>query len=228
MGTEYLKNGTEVVTGRRGFSAAGPLLAAFSRAKKDDSALDIGSGCGIILLWLYDRGCRGRMTALEKDAEQSELCRLNLERSGADAETLLCDARAFEPDIKYDLALCNPPFFSGGKLPEDCYRAAARHALTLGFGDAAASAARSLKSGGRYCVCCTPERLGDMLLAVSAAGFTPLRSRLCTHTAGARPFLALLEAVLGGDAGKAMLTMPALELDSAEGKEILRGKGNER
>ncbi|MEA4911072.1 MAG: methyltransferase [Oscillospiraceae bacterium] len=205
MKTERLPGGTGVyVEGGVGFSADALFLAHFS-ALRGGRALDIGTGCGILPLALFDGGFRGSFTGLEINETAAALARRGAEENALPFEVLRCDARSFRTSAKYDAALCNPPYFESGRASADPYRAAARHALTLSLAQAAAAARRSLKEGGRFFVCFAPARLAYLFAALAENDFFIKRLRFVRERAGDDAWLALIDAVYRGGEGLAVL-----------------------
>jgi tRNA1Val (adenine37-N6)-methyltransferase len=80
------------------------------------SILDIGAGTGLIALMLAQRTMAGIIDAIETDAMAFEQCVENFEASPW-ADRLFCYHAslkdfAAEVDVRYDLIVSNPPFFS--------------------------------------------------------------------------------------------------------------------
>lgn len=68
MGVEILDNGTRVLTAPGAtFGTDALLLARFAQPRRNERALDLCSGCGIVSLVWHDAGHRGPCTALEID-----------------------------------------------------------------------------------------------------------------------------------------------------------------
>lgn len=98
--------------------AAGPVA----------TAVDLGTGSGIVALLLAWRGVR--VTAVERDRAWLELARRNVARSGLPVTVVEGDARRWRgPPV--DAVVCNPPWFdpAAGPIPADPMRAAARATL---------------------------------------------------------------------------------------------------
>lgn len=95
----------------------GVLLGAWtSLGHRPYSVLDIGTGTGVIALMLAQRSNADTIDALEIDASAYEQCVDNFEASPW-GDRLFCyhaDLEEFVNEIgdKYDLIVCNPPFYS--------------------------------------------------------------------------------------------------------------------
>ena len=71
---ETLAHGTKVcINSTHRFGTDAFLLSDFCQVKYAQTALDIGSGCGIIPLRWKDRGHKGMAVALEIDADGTAL-----------------------------------------------------------------------------------------------------------------------------------------------------------
>ena len=121
MGVEILDNGTRVLTAPGAtFGTDALLLARFAQPRRNERALDLCSGCGIVSLVWHDAGHRGPCTALEIDPAASALCTAALaENTDAAHIAPVCgDLRqlctAGPEQGQYDFAACNPPYFTAG------------------------------------------------------------------------------------------------------------------
>ncbi|MBA9002550.1 DUF7059 domain-containing protein [Thermomonospora cellulosilytica] len=94
------------VVGSGGASAG---LAQLVAHRAVDSALDLGTGCGVQVLHLADRA--RRITATDLNPRALELARMSFALSGVDGVELL-EGSLFEPvaDRRFDLIVSNPPF----------------------------------------------------------------------------------------------------------------------
>lgn len=95
----------------------GVLLGAWSSLEKNPfSILDVGAGTGILSLMLAQRSRAQLIDAIEIDDQAYEQCVENFEQSPW-GDRLFCyhaSLEEFAEDIedKYDLIICNPPFYS--------------------------------------------------------------------------------------------------------------------
>ena len=126
MGVEILDNGTRVLTAPGAtFGTDALLLARFAQPRRNERALDLCSGCGIVSLVWHDAGHRGPCTALEIDPAASALCAAALaENTDAAHIAPVCgDLRQFctagPEQGQYDFAACNPPYFTAGPRSPD-------------------------------------------------------------------------------------------------------------
>ena len=206
MDVEILDNGTRVLTAPGAmFGTDALLLGRFAQPRRDERALDLCSGCGIVALLWHDAGHRGPCTALEFDPAASALCGQAAAENGAEHITPVCaDLRQFctagPEQGQYDFAACNPPYFAAGRSP-DKRRAEARHTDSCTTADAVDCARRALRDGGRFLLCQRPEQLAEVLSTLRAARLEPKRLAFVKNRPDAAPWLFLVEAQKGRKTG---------------------------
>jgi len=99
--------------------------------------LDIGAGTGLLSLMLAQRTNKCLIDAIELDEDAAKQTQENFKNSPWN-ERLHCihaDAKTFLFDKKYDLIICNPPFFKNSLLGDDAKRNQARHTLSFSLED---------------------------------------------------------------------------------------------
>ena len=99
----------------------------------------------------------------------------------------------------------------------------ARDERTCTMQDICAAMAYLTRWGGSAALVHRPERLSELLCALTDAGLEPKRLRTVAHTAHAAPSLVLVEARRGGKPGLKLL--PPLALcapDGTDSEEIRR------
>ena len=206
MSVEILDNGTRVLTAPGAmFGTDALLLGRFAQPRRDERALDLCSGCGIVALLWHDAGHRGPCTALEFDPAASALCGQAAAENGAEHITPVCaDLRQFctagPEQGQYDFAACNPPYFAAGPRSPD-KRAEARHTDSCTTADAVDCARRALRDGGRFLLCQRPEQLAEVLSTLRAARLEPKRLAFVKNRPDAAPWLFLVEAQKGRKTG---------------------------
>lgn len=177
------------------------LLADFCEAHRGWSACDLGSGCGVLILSLWDKGVRGALAGVELDATAAELLAGGAHASGAEISSYHGDLRHYRPNRLCDLVVANPPYFTTGLLPPVEQRANARHQLTSSIHDFCHTAARIIKTRGRFCVCYPASQLAELMQALQANRLQPKRMRLARKSPNAAPWLVLMDARKDGGCG---------------------------
>ncbi|MDK9707743.1 MAG: methyltransferase [Desulforhopalus sp.] len=139
------------------FSVDAVLLAHFVRVRERERILEMGAGCGIIiLLLLYRWGpLIEEIVGIELQKSLVSLARKNLEING-----FTSTGRIVEGDIKdilrllhnktFDTIICNPPFFPHGSgrqssNPEACL---ARHQILASLDDFLLAASQAVRNKG--------------------------------------------------------------------------------
>lgn len=131
------------------------LLGAWTTVEKHPfSILDIGAGTGILSLMTAQRCYAQIIDAIEIDDNAYEQCVDNFEKSPW-SDRLFCYHASLEkfveeiPD-KYDLIVCNPPFFSEDYKSENQSRDLARFQDALPFKQLIESVSKLLSSNGLF------------------------------------------------------------------------------
>jgi len=183
------------------FSIDAVLLADFAAACPGRTVLDLGTGCGIVLL-LLARLCPSlrRGIGVEIQRELWEFARRNIEENGL-GEVLAAvhgDFREPQPELSrgaFDLVVSNPPFrrLGEGRRNPDVQKEIARHEVRSTLGDVFGAAGRYLSAQGRFAMISLPQRLPEILSCAAAAGIFPEKLRF-VHPYADRPANLLLFA----------------------------------
>ena len=200
------------------------LLADFVNPAGAKRGVDLGCASGINMLLLLARTKALHMTGLEIVPEAAALARENMALNGfTDRGEIVTgdirDHRALFCAGRFDLVVCNPPYFPQGcgALPQGADRAAARSELLCTLPELCAAAAWLLHTGGRAFFVHRPERLSELFVCLTESGLEPKRLRLVCRDAGSAPSLVLVEARRGGKPG--LTIEPSLCLQNPDGTE---------
>lgn len=133
----------------------GVLLGAWATVRPTDRRLlDIGTGTGLVAMMLAQRteACAARIVGV--DIEPVEQARENAAASPwADRLSFEQTAvQAYDPGVRFDLIVSNPPFFVDSLTCPDRGRTTARHAVALPFEELRDAAVRLLAPSGRFAV----------------------------------------------------------------------------
>ncbi len=131
----------------------GVLLGAWVTLNKNiQSALDIGTGTGLIALQIAQRGEIETIDALEIEPNAYEQAVENFENSDW-GDRLFCYHASLqefvkEIDDKYDLIISNPPYYNDTFKALNKNRALARHTQSLSFEELLSATAKLLSKTG--------------------------------------------------------------------------------
>ena len=181
------------------FGTDAVLLANFANPKKNDRAVDLGTGCGIIaFLMLRDDKCQ---TAYGVDISKEAIDLANLTKQDFGFERfvpVLSDVKDLKGKVPFGsntLITCNPPYKASGtgiKNPDNV-KSVARHEVECSLEDIIAVSSKLLQTGGRLCMCQRPERLADVMALMRKYKVEPKRLRLVCKCVGKSPWLFLIE-----------------------------------
>lgn len=200
------------------------VLADFCTLPPRSAVCDLGCGCGSLSLLLCGKYPQAQLTGMELQEEAAALAQENaVQNSLSDRLRILCgdlrEHRTLLPHSSFDAVVSNPPYYPAGSggVSDSPALAAARTELFCTLDDLCACAAWLLRSGGRFFVVHKPERLAELICALSRRHLEPKRLRLVRHQAGGPVSLVLLEARLDGRPG--LQFDPDLCLYDASGAE---------
>ena len=113
-------------------------------------ALDIGTGTGLLSLMLAQRNKEVLIDAVELDPDAAQQAKDNVATSPWKERitVMQADIRTFPFIRKYDLIICNPPFFINSLLGPTDERNKARHTLSLSFQELFEVIRSNLADGG--------------------------------------------------------------------------------
>lgn len=181
------------------------LLADFAEAKSKDRCVDLGAGCGILSFLLYKMYFCREIYGLEFQKTAVSLFSDSVSESGVGDRIFPVEGDLRQlPDAllprRFDLVVCNPPYFQGSPSP-DPEKAASRTEGSCTFTEVCKAARKLLRFGGRFCFSFKPERLPDAFSALRENGMEPKRLSLVADRADAVPWLSLIEGRVGGKPG---------------------------
>lgn len=200
---EYLPKKTKVwINKQHRFGTDALLLSSFATVKTNGSVCDLGTGCGIILLSLIDRGFAGKAVGIELDTDACALLQ------GAAEENQLTNVTAIQQDLTlfrsqhhFDSVISNPPYFRGGPISSEKTRAVARHEINCTLNDVCCTTSKILKFGGYFSICYPASSLSFLFSCLHANRLEPKRMQFIRKSFECEPWLVLVEARLGGRTG---------------------------
>jgi tRNA1Val (adenine37-N6)-methyltransferase len=185
------------------FSLDPILLANFITLKSRERMLDIGTGCGIIPIYMSNRYPHNAVTGVEIQKELFDLAVRNLRLNRCE------NIRFHHGDIRaaakslgepFHVVVSNPPYVkrnSGRRSPQTS-RYVARYESTLDLASLLEISSSLLYPKGRLYLIYPVKRLAELISRASMLGLEPRRLRL-VHPRNNEPAnLVLLECVKDG------------------------------
>lgn len=132
----------------------GVLLGAWADVSEAKTALDIGTGTGVIALQMGQKNEHVLIDAIEIDARASEEAKWNFENSPfANRLTIFTTAlQRFSAEKKYDVIISNPPYFVDDLKPENQQKLNAKHTVSLSYEELIFHSAKLLTENGKFFV----------------------------------------------------------------------------
>lgn len=184
------------------------LLSAFAGIRKGEHVLDLGSGTGILPILLTARYPVGSVTGLEIQPEMADMASRSVQWNDLQEKITIvqgdiCQASALFGKAVFDVVISNPPYikYSHGLCNPSDSRAVSRHEILCSLEDVAREAALTLKPGGHFFMVHRPQRLSEIMEALSRHHLQPKRMRLVYPYLHSEANMVLIDSVRGGQPG---------------------------
>jgi tRNA1Val (adenine37-N6)-methyltransferase len=178
------------------------LLANFVTLKGHETLLDVGTGCGIIPIYMAARGCSNRLVGIEIQDELHELSLRNRELNGcANVEFYQGDITSCRKALGcFHVVVSNPPYVKErtGRASRGPSRLVARYETVLDLPGLIAVASSLLFTHGRLYLIYPAKRLAELMHESKSKRLEPKRLRLIHSKAGEPAVLFLVECVKDG------------------------------
>lgn len=198
------------------------LLASFIKPMPRGTAVELGTGTGIISLLLAARERFAKIKALEIQKDFADLARRNVTLNQMESKIdILCkDATkvsALEIGGEADVVFTNPPYMKtdSGRRNESDYKYIARHEVCGDIKDFCAAGFRLLKHGGKFYAVWRPDRLTDLICAMRENRLEPKAITFVHADIKSPPSMMLVSAIKGGASG-VTLTPPLVLYDGSD------------
>jgi len=175
----------------------GVILGAWTNLEGCRKALDVGSGTGLLALMLAQRSRNLFIDAIEIDAAAAAQARENIRASrfSGQIELIHADFMDFKETSsnKYDLIICNPPFFKDSYKPKDFGRKLARHTDTLQTHDILSGASHMLTMEGNLSLIIPFAREKEIVSDAERSGLFLRRKLEILSSPGKQPSRVCIE-----------------------------------
>ncbi|MCL2085036.1 MAG: methyltransferase, partial [Oscillospiraceae bacterium] len=181
-------------------------LSGFVTLRPGDRVCDLGCGSGALSLLMLSRRPDIHITAVDREPPCAEAALRNAARNGL-RDSLQVVLRDWEqmprPDVLFDVAAANPPYYirGHGAAPPGAARARARVCGADGLSGLCAAAARITRHGARFALVYPAKELAVLLGTLRAHGWEPKRLRFAHHGPSKDASFVMAEARRGGKPG---------------------------
>lgn len=193
------------------------LLSAFVSPMKNTTAVDLGSGTGIIPLLLLAKEKVKKVYAVEIQHSFADVIRRNADLNGMSERLFPIekDLRALtarDVGCEVQLVCANPPYLpiGSGRHSDFPEKEIARHECNGNVADFCLCASKLLQTKGKFVCVWRPERLPELFSAMREVRIEPKRTVSVFPDCRSAPCLVLVEGVK--DASPGMKVFPPLFL----------------
>lgn len=181
------------------------LLSSFTKVKKDEEVLDLGTGNGVIPLLLEAKTKGKHLTGLEIQEYSADMAKRSIILNDLQdkIEIRLGDIKEasniFGP-ASFDVVTCNPPYMTvdHGIVNPDDSKAIARHEILCTLEDIVGQTSKLLKEKGRFYMVHRPFRLIEIIKTLTDHKIEPKRIRMVHPYIDKEPTMVLIEGIKGG------------------------------
>jgi len=207
----------KIIQPRNGYRFAidAVLLAFFANLDGINTAIDLGTGSGVIPLILSHRSKHIKVKGIELLDSAVDRARRNMVLNGLAerVEIIHSDIKDIEkvlPRGGVDLVLSNPPFWKKGegRISKNYEEALARHEININLNQIVSTASYLLSTSGKFCIIQRADRLDEALMYFQENNFRMVKIRLVYAFADREANLVLLEGQKSGK--KKLITLPPL------------------
>ena len=168
------------------------VASIFADSKTEFTALDIGTGTGLLSLMLAQK-TKALIDAVEIDAEASIQAKENVEESVFKKRIRIINADILLRDVgKYQLIISNPPFYSKSLSSPDKIINLARHDSGLTLDQFIQAVDGLLENDGIFSVLIPASRFSEMMLLASNHHFHLIRQASVRQTQQHKVFREML------------------------------------
>jgi tRNA1Val (adenine37-N6)-methyltransferase len=203
------------------FSIDAILLSQFMKIRKNEKAIDLGTGCGILPLLLSHTTKAHSFVAVEIQKGLAKLAKKNvLLNNLCDRVSILYkdfrELKEIFPAGSFDVVFTNPPYrkYRTGRMNPVIEKAIARHEIKGTLEDLISIAFYLLPSKGRCYLIYPASRVVDLLFVLRSKRLEPKRMQLVYPRFNEEAKFILIESVKAS--GVELKIMPPLILQGTE------------
>ena len=218
---DHFMNGSlHILQKKRGyrFSIDAILLSQFIHLRKNEKAIYLGTGCGILPLLLSKTTKAHSLVGIEIQKDLAELASRNVALNHLEGQITILRQdfkrlRKVFPPGSFDVVFSNPPYrkYLTGRVNPSLEKAIARHEIKGTLGDLIKAAAYLLPNKGRCYLIYSASRAVDLVVTLRHHQLEPKRLRFVHPQKEENAKFILVESIKAS--GKELKIMEPLFLD---------------
>ncbi|ROR21346.1 tRNA1(Val) A37 N6-methylase TrmN6 [Mobilisporobacter senegalensis] len=180
------------------------LLSGFARVKEGETALDLGTGTGIIPILLEAKTKGKHFSALEIQEESAFMAKRSVELNNLQDKIDIIigdikEASKIFGAASFDVITTNPPYMTDnhGLVNPNKEKAIARHELLCSLEDVIRESSKILKTNGRFYMVHRPFRLAEIIVIMEKYKLEPKHMCFVHPYINKEPNMVLIEAMKG-------------------------------
>jgi len=148
------------------------LLGAYAEHDEPEHCLDIGTGTGVVALFLAQKYPESKTIAIELEPTVYRQALKNISESpfSKRIQPVEGDFMNFQSELKFDLIVCNPPYFNKSLQKQNSPLNRAIHNLGMPMDGLLAQVSTLLNESGRFWIIYPPYEAGILLEKATAVG----------------------------------------------------------
>ena len=201
------------------FTSDSVILANFLKIKKNETAVEIGGGCGVVSILASAKNKFKKIKIFEIQKEMQALCQKNINLNNLQEKLKLIpdDVLNFKKYVEknVDVVFSNPPYFKVSDTKENIVKKIAKQEVKLTLNTFVEVASKMLKFGGRF-YCSYPAERTCELISTCHKFNIAIKKMFFTDNGKGKTTLIFVEGVKGGKEG--VLVLPMLTTNNQNGE----------
>ena len=202
-------NGLKIIQNKNGFCFGidSVLLSDFAKnMRKNSKVIDLGTGTGIINIFLSGKTTAKEFVGVEVQEEVADMAKRSVKLNGVEGKIEILNKNIL--DLKniynkgyFDVVVTNPPYkkINTGLINEENKKMISRHEITANLRDFIHISSYLLKDHGEFFMVHRPERLVDILWTMREEKIEPKKIKFVYPNENKKTNLVLIKGVKNGN-----------------------------
>lgn len=201
------------------FTSDAVLLAKFAKIKNGETVIDLGTGSGIIAMYLAKKADVKKIYGIEIQTELAKMAQKSVNLNNLQEKIEIINKNMLDIDLKANVVVTNPPYkkltsYSNQNLS----KAIARHELKINLDGIICTANKLLNTGGRFYICYDSNRTAELIYKLKNYKLEPKTIFFSYPNINKDASIVFIEAIKGGREG--IKVLPPLITNDNSGKYI--------